>query len=370
MLFSHFYALEAQTPEMIIDKVSRHWLELHNNFEDTSDVWGNYTMDLTLEALLFSDYYLKRDSFSNVVTEVIKKRNIEPTDTINYKSQPFCSINFTMGNLLGNKKWFTGYIHETYRMRTNEVKSGEGAVMINHDGKHRILIDYLQEYASRLSKTGYLTNDSTLFIESANQFLIYEELLRNKSTGLWSQGRGWCSDSSLLAEGAWSRGHGWLLRGIVTSMLYMPEKQKSELLPILERVSGSLIKVQAESGMYYILLNLPGGESEPDVSGTGMIAFYMSIAIQNGWLNEKNFKPSVLRATNALKNYVADQGQILSSSKGPGPLCKQDEYRNYKPKIDEKHGFQGVVYGMIAELLMRKRLTFCHPKGCLKDLKI
>ncbi len=350
--FSYPFALKAQTPETIIDRVAQHWLALHNNFKDTSDAWGNYTLDLTLEAFLFSDHYLKKDSYSNVVLEVFNKRKIIPSDTIDYKTQPFCSINFLLGNITGNKDWYTGYIHETYRMRRNAVKSREGGIMLNHQGKHRILMDYLQEYASRLAKTGYLTNDSRLFSESVNQFLIYEELLRHKSTGLWSHGRGWCSDSTLLSQGAWSRGHGWLLRGIVTSMLYMPEKQKSELLPILERVSNSLLKVQAESGMYHILLNLPENESRPDVSGTGMIAYYMSIAVQNGWIDEEVFKPVILKATNAMKTYISDKGEILSSSKGPGPLCGQDEYRNYIPEIDEKHGFQGAIYGMIAEIMM------------------
>jgi rhamnogalacturonyl hydrolase YesR len=182
--------------------------------------------------------------------------------------------------------------------------------------------------------------------------LIYEKILRNESTGLWRQGRGWCNDKSKLAQGAWSRGHGWLLRGIVTTMLYLPEKYKQELQPILERVSYSLLNAQSKSGMYHILLNLPSDASAPDVSGTGMIAYYMSIAIQNGWLNKSDFKLSIFNATNAIKEFVSGKGEILSSSKGPGPLCTQDEYVNYQPEIDEKHGFQGVIYGMIAEYLM------------------
>jgi len=136
----------------------------------------------------------------------------------------------------------------------------------------------MQEYASRLSKTGYLTHDTVLFRECVNQFLIYEKILRNESTGLWCQGRGWCNDRSKLAQGAWSRGHGWLLRGIVTTMLYLPEKYKQELQPILERVSYSLLNTQSKSGMYHILLDLPNEDSAPDVSGVGMIAESVMLA--------------------------------------------------------------------------------------------
>lgn len=342
----------AQTPESIANKIANHWLDLHNNFNESSDVWGNYTLDLTLEALLHYDKYAEDDLYTPVVLEVFEKRNIKPEDTINYRIQPFCSINFTLGEITKDKDWYNGFIAESYRMYNEARKSPEGGVLIKHQDKYRLLIDYLQEYASRLAKTGYLKNDPQLFSEVVNQFLIYEKLVRNDSTGLWSQGRGWCSDTTKLSEGAWSRGHGWLLRGIVTSMLYLPEKYQEQLSPVLKRVASSLLKVQSDSGMYHILLNQKPDKSAPDVSGTGMIAYYMAVAVKNGWLNSNDFKPSIERATTALKNYISQEGEILSSSKGPGPLCEQEEYINYTPEIDEKHGFQGAIYGMVAEMLM------------------
>ena len=346
-------SISAQSSEIIVNRVANHWLDLHNNFSKTADAWGNYTLDLTLESLLYYDHYTKSDSFTTIVQDVFRKRGISPADTIDYRTQPFCSINFTMGELTGNRLWYHGYIAESYRMKDDGGKSGEGAIMINHQGKYRILIDYMQEYASRMAKTGYLTGDSLLFSECIHQFMLSEALLKNDTTGLWCQGRGWCTDTTRLAEGAWSRGHGWLLRGIVTSMLYLPEEKRIELLPVLERISSSLLNVQAKNGMYHILLNLPVNKSAPDVSGTGMIAYYMAIAVKRGWLNEGTFGPSILLATNGMKEFVTTKGEVLNSCKGPGPLCQQEEYINYKPGIDEKHGFQGVIYGMIAEILMR-----------------
>jgi rhamnogalacturonyl hydrolase YesR len=343
---------EAQSPEAIAGKVANHWLELHNHFEQTSDVWGNYTLDLTLEALLHLDSYLEEKSYTDIVKEVFQKRQVAPGDTINYRSQPFCSINFMLGEHTGEKSWHQGYVSESYRLLNEAVKSPEGGIMHLHQGEHRLLIDYLQEYTSRLAKTGYLMKDTALFRESVNQFLIYEKIVRDKATGLWRQGRGWCSDTTKLSEGAWSRGQGWLLRGMVTSMRYLPQSYQQQLLPTLERLTHALLKVQAEDGMYHILLDLPEDESAPDVSGTGMIAYYMSVAVNHGWLRSEDFKPSILQATQAMKKYISEEGQILSSSKGPGPLCSPEEYIGYTPEIDEKHGFQGAIYGMIAEMMM------------------
>lgn len=345
-------ALEVQSPRSIASKVADHWLGLHNDFKQTSDVWGNYTLDLTLEALLHLDPYVEETSYESIAKDVFLKRQVAPVDTINYRSQPFCSINFMLGEVTGDKSWHQGYISESYRMLDEAVKSPEGGILHRHQGNHRLLIDYLQEYASRLAKTGYLTNDTVLFRESVKQFLIYEKIVRDGVTGLWNQGRGWCSDTTKISEGAWSRGQGWLLRGMVTSMHYLPEDYQQQLLPTLQRLSHALLKVQAEDGMYHILLNLPEDQSAPDVSGTGMIAYYMSVGVSEGWLEPDVFRPSILKATEAMKKYIAEDGRILSSTKGPGPLCSQEEYIGYIPEIDEKHGFQGAIYGMIAAMMM------------------
>ncbi len=144
-------------------------------------------LDLTLEALLYHDKYRKEDAYTGIVLDVFEKRNLEPEDTINYKIHPFCSINFTLGEITKNDNWHTGFIAESYRLYREAQKSPEGGVLINHQGEYRLLIDYLQEYTSRLTKTGYLTDDSLLFSESTHQFLLYEKLLRNQTTGLWSR---------------------------------------------------------------------------------------------------------------------------------------------------------------------------------------
>ncbi len=342
--------MQSQTPEEIIEKVADHWFKLHDDFENQSDVWGNYTLDLTLEAMLFYDEKVKEHKYTGIVKEIFNKRGISPGDTISYKTQPFCSINFTLGMIGGNEEWFGGFIAESYKMYNEVARSPEGAIMINHRGNDRILIDYLQEYASRMAKTAHLNKDSLLFSECVNQFLLYESLLRNTQTGLWSQGRGWCEDSTSLGQGAWSRGHGWLLRGLVTSMEYLPEEYRSQLQPVLQRLSYSLLQVQAKSGMYHILLNLPFNKSAPDVSGSGMIAYYLSVAVNNGWLDENDFRNCILKATDEMKKYVTSKGEVLSSSKGPGPLCDYKEYIGYEPEIDEKHGFQGIIYGMMGEI--------------------
>lgn len=342
-----------RSPETIVELTANHWFELHNNFKDTSDVWGNYTLDLSMESLLVYDSYTGEQNYMPDILEILKKRNIDPVDTINYRLQPFCSLNYLTGKLSGDSRWFTGYISESYRMYNEAVKSQEGAIMLNHKGGNYVLVDYLQEYASRLARTGHLTSDTLLFEECVSQFGIYEELLRDAETGLWSQGRGWCEDTTKLGEGAWSRGHGWLLRGLVTSMQVLPAVYRDRLEPVLQRTADALLMVQSESGMWHILLHRDPKESSPDVSGTGMISYYLAIALQEKWINA-DFREPLTKATQAIKTHIGEEGEIYNSTMGPGPLCDDDEYINYVPEVDEKHGFQGVVYAMIAEDMLKK----------------
>ena len=306
-----------------------------------------------LEAMLIYDYHTNNDNYTNIVQKVMSKRNLVLSDTIDYRKQPFCSINFTLGEVTGNDDWFKGFIAESYTMANEVKKSPEGAILISHQGQHNILIDYLQEYASRLAKTGYLTGDTVFFDECVEQFMIYERLLRDKENGLWHQGRGWCAGRTKISEGAWSRGHGWLLRGLVSSMDYLPAAYQKQLTPLLNRVANALLAVQAESGMWHILLHLPHENSAPDVSGTGMIAYYLAVAVEKSWLPATQFKEPIEKATLAIKNYISDEGEIYNSSKGPGPLCKDEEYKNYIPEKDEKHGAQAVIYGMLAEMILK-----------------
>lgn len=63
-------------------------------------------------------------------------------------------------------------------------------------------------------------------------------------------------------------------------------------------------------------------------------------------------KPDKIFRSKQQKKTISKEGEILSSSKGPCPLCEQKEYINYTPEIDKKNGFQGAIYGMVAEILM------------------
>ncbi len=341
------------SPHLVIKNVVQHYFELNNNFSTQKDVWGNYTLDLTFEAMLFYDVLTKTDAYKRKVLDIMSLRNYKNTDTINYKSQPFCSINFSLFKATNDSTFIAPYLYETGEKIKKAEYSQEGAIFARHKNTRHILIDYMQEYTSRLARSGNLTNNTSYFTESVKQYEIYRKILRNPNTGLYSLGRGWLPDSMEISPGYWSRGHGWLIRGMVTTLQSLPKNTSHflQLQQYLIELADALLKVQDNSGMWHVLLDLPNN-SYKETSGTGMIAYYLAVAYKNGFISSDKYKKSSLKAANELRSQVNVNGSILNISPGPGPLRSIDNYIKKNGDIDDKHGVQSIIYGMLAEILL------------------
>ena len=191
----------------------------------------------------------------------------------------------------GDKAWLPGFIEQTTVYRNEVPRSPEGAIMHSRGekrgGGQAILIDALQDYASRMAMLGKVTDDPTAYREAAEQVRIHRELLRDPKTGLWCQGRGWREDRDEFSPGAWSRGHGWLIKG-----------------------------------MWHCLLHLPPEQSPAEVSGTALIAANFALALDAGLLEGRQYRNAAWRAFRAVSTYVDQDGSVDSVSPGPGPLRK------------------------------------------------
>ena len=352
-------------PDAIIHQVVRHFFEKHNNFLTQKDAWGGYTMDLTFEAMLFYDLYTGKDLYTKKVLDIMELRNRKPSDTVSYRSQPFSSYNYALYRVTGNKDYINPYVSETRRMMTEVKRTVEGAIQLHHKDKVKnregeyVLIDYIQEYCSRVARAGSLTGDTLLFKECADQFDIYRDMLRNPETGFYSQGRGWLPDTTELSPGAWSRGHGWLMRGIVSALEAVPSQSSSyyRLQAVLEEMANTLLKVQDENGMWHQLLHLSFDKSYPETSGTGMIAYNLAVAYNKGFLKDEKYRDAALLAACELKKYVTEEGIVLGTCKGPGPLRSIDHYLNNPAEPDDHHGPQAIIYAMLAEKLLTEPIN-------------
>lgn len=347
---------QLKNPHHTTKLIVKHFYEQHNNFATSKDTWGGYTLDLTFEAMLKYDLLTNQRRYTDSITKIMAKRQHLPQDTIAYKTQPFASITFTLFEATNDSTYLNGFLHQSKLFRQKVNRSPEGAIRLQTNGKSALLLDYLQEYASRMAKTGYITKDTSYFAETVKQFRLYRNVLRDSLTGLYSQGKGFLYDTMALSPGAWSRGHGWLLRGMVTSRSYLPDQSDyaKEMEQYIKELSDALLAVQDSNGMWHQLLHLPFEDSYPESSGTGMIAYYMALALHKGYLNGKQYEKAALKAICALDNSVKTDGTILHTCKGPGPLYTIDPWLRTPAKPDDKHGAQALIYAQIAKILLNK----------------
>jgi rhamnogalacturonyl hydrolase YesR len=86
----------------------------------------------------------------------------------------------------------------------------------------------------------------------------------------------------------------------------------------LVEFADALLAVQDRKGMWHTLPCLPHAESYPEVSGTGMIARYLAIAIRNGFLQGAQYRRAVRNALRGLETYRTPDGIGQPYLAGPG----------------------------------------------------
>lgn len=314
-------------------------------------VWGLYTLDLTLKAMLEWSRTSGEGYCSDYVFEIVKERGWTDETRIPYEAQPFCHINYTLYRMIGDGTFGKKFVEESKRFFNEVPRSEDGLVLLRDKSfpRHNVLIDFMQDYTSRMAATGNITGDETFYKECVEQFRRYRDVLRDSETGLWSTGRGWLDDDhNATSPGKWSRGHGWLIRGMVESLSALPNGSEyaEELRGYLVETADALLKVQDGEGMWHQLLNRDFNESYPDSSGTGLICYYLCKALDEGFLSGEKYLNSALSAFQGLSSRVTEDGSILNVCPGPGPLFSEEDYLN-NPGETEKHcghGSMAVIF--------------------------
>ncbi len=335
-----------------IQNVMQKFLDDNNHFNQSSDVWGNYTLDMTIEAIINYTMISSDNSCLNEIERYFRHKDYQFGDTISYSSIPFSDPYFTWFLLKRDSSFIGPYIYESQKMMDSLKRTPEGAVCINHQNSDYMLIDYLQVYGARMARAGYLSGDTAFFSECVRQFELYRSILQDDDSKLYSQGRGWLNKKDELSPSCWSRGQGWLIRGMVSALEFLPKNSVYylKMVYILEEFVEALIKKQHSTGMWHTLPCLNFDQSHPEVSGTALISWYMAKALQNGYLSGDHYKDAVIKAVQGIKENILPDGTIENVSKGPGPLFSVEEYQG-KFEPGDKHGPPAVIFALTTEFL-------------------
>ncbi len=306
-------------------------------------------LDLALEALLELYRSTGNQTYRDYVLQVVHERGWRPDLPIAH--QPFNVLNYEIYQATQDAAWLPVFLEQTYTEKQTIPRTPDGIVTHprgeKRGGGEAVLIDSMQCYVSRLAAAGAHTGDSALFDECVTQIRLHRALLRNTETGLWSQGQGWLArGDSRLSPGAWSRGHGWLIRGLEKSLRHLPHEGEEtwEVTTYLREIADALLATQTQSGMWHTLLNRTPAESPPDSSGTGMIAFHLTRAHQNGFLPDAKYREAAEKASAALPSFVRPDGTVESASPGPGPLETETPWQVTSFPPDDPHGTFAILF--------------------------
>ena len=131
----------------------------------------------------------------------------------------------------------------------------------------------------------------------------------------------------------WSRGNGWVLGGLALILQDMPKTYKHYpfykqlFVTMAERIKD----IQPEDGMWRVSLLCPETFDHGEVSGTGFFTYALAWGINNGLLNEEEYKPSVMKAWKALRNCQHKDGMIgwvQNIGDSPKP-ANENSWQNY-----------------------------------------
>lgn len=148
----------------------------------------------------------------------------------------------------------------------------------------------------------------------------------------------------------WGRGNGWVAASMAEVLKSLPDdhRQRAELMAGYKKMMSSLLKYQADNGMWLQLIDYPYSWYES--SCTAMFAYAMTVGVDSGWLDKKDYRPAVEKAWKALCGHVDRDGKVREICIGTGQKDDIEFYLKRPRTLGDFHG-QAPVLWLISQRL-------------------
>jgi len=202
---------------------------------------------------------------------------------------------------------------------------------------------YMAQYASEFNKSEWFD------IATEQTKMIYDKTL-DESSGLlmhaWDEShqQKWCDPATGKSHYPWSRAIGWYTMAITDILDYLPENHpdRNDLIAILQKTCGALLKVQdPETGLWFQVLNQGGREGNYiEGSGSAMYTYVFAKGARLGYLDKK-YRDIAGKAFDAITKVlitVDDKGLLTMHNICGGCGLGGNPYRDgsYEYYVNEK----------------------------------
>ena len=142
----------------------------------------------------------------------------------------------------------------------------------------------------------------------------------------------------------WGRGDGWMAAGMSELLRVLPKANQyyARIMKGYKTMMASLLKYQAEDGMWHQLIDDP--TSWKETSSTGMFTFAMITGVKNGWLDKKTYGPAARKGWVALISYINEKGEITNICEGTGKKNDHQYYLDRKKNTGDYHGQAPILW--------------------------
>ena len=219
-------------------------------------------------------------------------------------------------------------------------------ILADNRNNHWSWIDALQMAMPVMAKLGVLYKDNRYF---EKMYALYEfSKNQHGGKGLYNpQDKLWWRDKDFVApykepngeDCYWSRGNGWVYAALVRVLDVMPKNapHRAEYLQMFKNMSEALYPIQRTDGFWNVSLHDPTNYGGKELTGTALFTYGMAWGIRKGILSKKKYKPTVIKAWNAMATEGVHPNGFLGYVQGTGKEPKDGQPVTYTsvPNFDD-----------------------------------
>lgn len=226
--------------------------------------------------------------------------------------------------------------------RMKDIKASIDLMMKSGKVDDWTWIDALQMGMPVFAKLGLLYKDNAYYEYMYKMYMHSKNVegggLYNAKDGLWWRDKDFVPPYKEPngEDCYWSRGNGWVVAALVRVLEIMPKDapHRDEYLKTYLEMISALVPVQRTDGFWNVSLHDPTHFGGKETSGTALFVYGMAWGVNQGLLDQKVYKPVLIKAWNAMVKEAVHKNGFLGYLQGTGKEPKDGQPVSYTSMPD------------------------------------